>query len=297
MIVAIAALVGATGAYFLPLVLDLATAETTTRAQKHAEDVVDHEEKPFTATVTYPFRGAWGADFPYFWTIVLDRVLTADEQDHLTRIRNTRDKDESREFHREVWEFLRPLGARMIEFEPDGVSYHPNGGGVQELRLTLFSDRQAGLSITDMRAKVDSCAPSRAQTVVGNQTAGNSQVTGILWDLIQRDEAPTLMNPGQEGHGPPFFSRFQIDLGNGQSPSGLKVTSLVPEGQVCRWHIDAYFEDTQGAHPPVRVQDGDQPLVTEAEPARPLLRFTDGVDRAWHCEGEVRTGGCLRTKS
>ncbi|MFJ6936114.1 hypothetical protein [Streptomyces sp. NPDC101132] len=285
-----AAFAGALGAYLVSLALDAATAETVIKVTKDAEDRVDRAEKPFTAQVTHPDRSTADADFPGVWMIVLDHRLTAAEQERLAAIRPERD---SKAFGRRVWALLRPLGGRLIEFAP--MIPNASSAHAQRFRLTLFSDRQAGLSVKDMRARVDSCVPSSARTLVVNVPAGNSPVAGIAWDVGERSEVALVADDG-EAQGRPFFDEFQIDLGNGQAPGGLQVTALIGNGQTCRWHIDAYYEDTEGRHPAVRIQDGGRPLVTEGPPARPRLLFQMDPKPAggpWGCLGEVETTACV----
>ncbi|MER5930491.1 hypothetical protein [Streptomyces sp. NPDC002054] len=283
-IIVVAALVAGLGAYFLPFLLDLATAETTARAQQQAEEAVDREAPPFTAQVTAERHATYGADFPDAWMIVLDRVLTADEQGRLARIRPG-----VPEFDRQVWELLQPLGARLIEIPPLGRGIPV--GHAQTFQLRLFSDRTAALAVKDMRAKVDRCYAPTAQTLVRKVPEGSEALDGIIWNLAGRDEVPVITDEGGD-QGQPYFTRKQINLGNGQSPGGLRVLSVV-RAETCEWHIEAHYEDSAGSHPPVRITNGEKPLVTEAPPSNPRLSFTIRADlTSWACTGEIRTADC-----
>ncbi|MGW1768597.1 hypothetical protein ACWCQL_31720 [Streptomyces sp. NPDC002073] len=270
-----AALIGALGAYFLALGLDVATAETTARAEKAAEDALDREEAPFTAQVTYVDYKTYGRYLPVGAAIVLDRTLTADEQQRLTAIPLGENQDQ------QVWDLFKSLGGRMIE------TYD---GDARTFRLSLFSDRTAALSITDMQAVVDRCHPSKAQTVV-QLPSGD----GVYWDLGRRSAVPVIAgSPEAEDYRLPYFPRRRIDLGGGQGPGALQVTSSVL-GETCEWHIEARYEDSAGAHPAVRVSDGGRPLVTEAVPAQPRVYFSINLDKGWECAGaELKAVRCLR---
>ncbi|OEJ93856.1 hypothetical protein [Streptomyces thermolilacinus] len=277
-----------------PVVVGLLTADTATQVQKEAEREADGRLPPFTAEVAYESYGASGTNFPDGTSIVLDRVLTADEQTRLTSL-DFRDE----RFHQKVWELLEPLGARVVTLPSKVVGAPPGkGNSARTFQLRLHSDRARELSIVDLRATVEECSPPTARTVVSFASGGSAAIQGVVWYLASGVVVPLISDEDAPHAGEPFFRYHQIDLGDGASPGALRVES-VADKESCSWHVDATYTDTEGTHGPVR-HDG-KPFSTEAVPQNPHLRFQVDLGLSgglpWLCSGAVATGRCTFTPS
>ncbi|MEU4381204.1 hypothetical protein [Micromonospora echinofusca] len=207
-------------------------------------------------------------DLPEAFTVLLDRPLTEDEQAALTALTGARS---------EVWEFLKPLGGRMVEHASYVAPFedgNENRGHAQTFDLNLNSDRAAGLTINDMAAVKDSCRAPTAQTVVTLPPAGAESRQGLLWDLTggptDKPHGPYVLAEGEPEEGQLYFRRNVVELGNGQS----KAFRIQPEvsTHTCEWHIVASYTDTTGSHEQ-RIPSGAGTFTTEAIPSRPVQYF------------------------
>ncbi|MFF5897636.1 hypothetical protein ACFY8O_17095 [Streptomyces argenteolus] len=276
--------VGGVATYWIPFALDTLTADSTVRTQKDAEKKADFKDPPFTVELRYE---TFGPGFANPWHMVLDRPLTQAEQKQLTSVRG-----EGTEYFAQVHKILAPLGARVITYAGYALG---RDNTARSFFLNLHSDRNAELSIVDMKSKIDSCSPSTAQTVVTQPPAGTVEVPGVLWDLDSGNDNPIAVDENDEHKGEPYFWYNQIDLGDGAAPGALRVQSAVGR-ESCRWHIEARYTDTAGEHGPVRIP-AEGEIFTEALPSHPAQRFTlsemyaDG-ENAWRCSGKVVTSNC-----
>ncbi|MFD3353092.1 hypothetical protein [Streptomyces fradiae] len=277
-----------------PVVVGLLTAGIAAQVQKEAERDADGRLPPFTAETSYESYGEFGTSFPDGASIVLDRVLTPDEQARLTSL-DFRDQW----FHRKLWELLEPLGARVVTM-PSNVPGGPSlkGRWARTFQLKLHSDRARELSIVDLRAEVEECSPPTARTVVFLGSGGSAAIQGMVWYLASGVDVPLISDEDAPHVGQPFFRYHQIDLGDGASPGALRVESVVDE-ESCRWSIDATYTDTEGSHGPVRITHDGKPFFTEAVPRNAHLQFhvdlglTGGLP--WMCSGAAATARCTVT--
>ncbi|WP_157747013.1 hypothetical protein [Micromonospora echinofusca] len=231
-------------------------------------------------------------DLPEAFTVLLDRPLTEDEQAALTALTGARS---------EVWEFLKPLGGRMVEHASYVAPFedgNENRGHAQTFDLNLNSDRAAGLTINDMAAVKDSCRAPTAQTVVTLPPAGAESRQGLLWDLTggptDKPHGPYVLAEGEPEEGQLYFRRNVVELGNGQS----KAFRIQPEvsTHTCEWHIVASYTDTTGSHEQ-RIPSGAGTFTTEAIPSRPVQYFERPPGPEWGCLGEVRQRNCPASAS
>ncbi|MFJ2101479.1 hypothetical protein ACIOHR_30390 [Streptomyces anulatus] len=281
-------LLGGTLSYFIPFALDQIAAETTTRTQKEAEEKVDLEDPPFTATIRYETYDE--SNVPSSWNIVLDRTLTPDEQNELIKI----ERGDGLYFN-QVWKLLKPLGARVLPFPPGDYTGNSFAAGVRGFYLNLHSDRNAGLSITDMKARIERCFPSSVRTVVTQPPEGLSSVPGVLWQLAGKGPTPLIVDEGDQHRGEPFFRYNQIDLGGGSAPGSLRIQSAVA-GRSCLWRIEVQYTDSAGEHL-VTIGDGKNPILTESMPTNPSQAFSLSSASVpgfgpWRCFGEIAIKNC-----
>jgi hypothetical protein len=274
-----------------PVVMGLLTADTNVQVQKEAERNADGRLPPFTTEVTYESYGDFGTSFPDGTAIVLDRVLTPDEQARLTSL-----DFRSERFHQKVWDLLEPLGARVVTRPSNVVGGPPlKGNSARTFQLKLHSDRARELSIVDLRATVEDCSPPTARTVVSFASGGSASIQGVVWYLASGVDVPFISDEDAPNVGQPFFRYHQIDLGDGASPGALRVESVVDK-ESCSWHIDATYTDTGGVHGPVRITHNGEPFFTEAVPQNPHLWFQVDLGLSgglpWMCSGAVATAGC-----
>ncbi|MFI5897495.1 hypothetical protein ACIA5D_46130 [Actinoplanes sp. NPDC051513] len=260
-VVVVLVMAGALVALGWDLVSDTWTAKPRAEAQRDADRGIDLAKTPFTSTADYD------TSLPEFWKIVLDRTLTEDEQAALEAI----PLDGA---GKKVWEFLRPLGGRLLRYPTSMLQPPPNFDSGEAFwadatifNMNLFSERTSQLSIVDMRAINVSCRPPSAKTVVEFPPQGEAEYPGVLFDLTTKDTAPFITDPGDD-QGQPYFSRRKIDLGGGTSPGALRVEAMV-RGQSCQWEIQARYRDSIGNGSEVTLRDGDKPFFAEALPAKP----------------------------
>ncbi|MEV5763160.1 hypothetical protein AB0L34_01070 [Micromonospora sp. NPDC052213] len=287
-VAAVIVVVGMLFAYQANFLLDRSTATERARSDKQAQKAVDREQPAFVSTVT-PLD--YDRDLPEAFTVLLDRLLTEDEQAALTALNG----DAS-----EVWEFLKPLGGRMVE----RASYvapledgNENRGVAQTFDLNLNSDRAAGLTINNMTAVKDSCRVPTAKTVVTVPPAGAESRQGLLWDLTggptDKPHGPYVLDDGEPQEGQLYFRRNVVELGNGQSNMAFRIQPEVST-HTCEWHIVASYTDTTGSHEQ-RIPSGTGTLTTEAVPSQPVQYFERVPASGWGCLGEVSQQGCRAT--
>jgi hypothetical protein len=246
---------------------DRSTADSRVKDEKDAEQSLDQAEQPFTAAAMYDESGIDN------WKLALDRPLTAAEQNKLTSLRPSADGDFT-----EAWRYLRSLGGRILRYPsllnagpPEG--YGSLGAESTIFKLNLFSNRDSNLSIVDMRPSDVTCHEPSAKTVVAFPPQGGAAYEGILYNLMDKDFGPIITDEGDD-QGQPYFSRRKIDLGNGESPGGLRVEALV-RAKTCEWKIQATYQDAYGGSEKhvVTIQNGKKPFVAEAVPDDPDQLF------------------------
>ncbi|MGY4907653.1 hypothetical protein ACWD9K_37660 [Streptomyces sp. 900116325] len=292
-------LAGGVAVYFGTYGLDRATTKDRVRADKAAEESLDHERAPFVSKVTPSDYAEYMPDGVRF---VLDRPLTKGEQARLTATRGTGAK---------VWALLEPWGGRVVEspqqFKPEGGADGQMTGlgpATQPVRLNLNSDRTAGLTINGMMAVKDACAAPAAKTVIDLPRAGTFPLPGVWWDLADgvgdKPSGPFVLDEGDD-NGKMFFRTNAIDLGNGQQNAALRIEPVVTS-QTCTWHIEASYTDVSGAYT-VRIPSGTQTITTEALPLKPVQFFRwivgagGGGKGGWGCRGQMSQNGCTATKT
>jgi hypothetical protein len=238
------------------------TAKPRAEAQQDAVREIDQARPPFTSTADYDTSP------PEFWKIVLDRTLTGGEQATLESI------PFDDQFGRRVWEFLRPLGGRLLRYPTSMLQPPPSfdpglafWSDSTTFNMNLFSERNSQLSITDMRAVNVSCRPPSANTIVEFPPQGEAEYSGILFDLTSTDPAPFITDPGDD-QGQLYFSQRKIDLGGGLAPGGLRVEAMVRD-ESCNWEILAKYRDSSTQNGEVVLRDGDKPFFAEALPTEP----------------------------
>ncbi|TDC74918.1 hypothetical protein [Streptomyces hainanensis] len=243
------------GGFAVGYSLDLWTTGPRVAAEREATEELDEARAPFTGSISYD------TSVPDRFKIVLDRPLTPEEQETLLRLSDT-----------EIWDFLRPLGGRLIRY-PVTMAQLPPGydlaqqGDTTVFTMNLLSSRETQLSIVDMEPVNVSCTEPAAATVVEVPGQGESFYPGVLTDLSE--DAPTLwISDEGPDQGQPYFSRRRIDLGGGLDPGGLRVEALVRD-QSCEWELRARYRDARGEVGEVVLRDGDRPFFAEAVPADP----------------------------
>ncbi|MEU7012941.1 hypothetical protein [Streptomyces sp. NPDC046385] len=244
-------------------VYDTVFATDRARAEDAAQDRLNDEKAPFTATADADLSALDGDD----WTIVLDRTLTPAEQRAVLAV-----EVEATGYGRNVWRILGPLGARVIGTTPhldegrDGV-VSPRSGPTTQFRLNLFSDRTSQLSVTGMEAVDLRCRPSTARFVLRHPAQGEASYPGVHFDLRRPAANPVITDEGDD-QGQRYFDRRRIDLGGGSEPGGLRIAATVGT-ETCDWAIRAVYRDASGARGELVFRDGGKPFRAEAPPAAP----------------------------
>lgn len=278
------ALGGLTVAYFANYVFDRATSDSRARSDKSAEKNADLEKPPFVATVTFP---DYDQDTPYGSAILIDRPLTAKEQEQLKEVTTPE----------AAWSLLKPLGGRILLSGPYFYETSDSGGlddrgMTQPFNLNLNSDRNSGLTINDLKAVVDKCYTPSAKAVAIFPLQGTESRQGLLWDIggaSGQARGPYIPEYGEE-QGNLFFSQHAIDLGNGQANAALLAQPL-NYSRTCEWHIEASYTDTSGAHTK-RIPDGRKTFISEAVPPNPDQYFIHYPGMKWMCSGQVVRSNC-----
>lgn len=258
-----AAVLLAGAAYLLSFRLDLFTTPQRVRAEQNEDDRLDAQKPPFTAGVAY-------APPPPVWKIVLDRTLTPAEARRLESM----SKDDR--FSERAWEFLRPLGGRMVRYPttlkltslpPDYDPQTPRPSDATVFTMNLLSERKSQLSIVGMKAVDVVCHTPTAKTVVEYPTQGEQVYAGVRFDLTDDDAEPIITDEGSD-MGEPYFTHRKIDLGGGLEPGGLRVEALVLD-KSCEWRVKARYQEASGRTGEVVVGDGKKPFFAEALPSKP----------------------------
>ncbi|AJE82770.1 membrane protein [Streptomyces albus] len=286
-LVTVVVVAGLVVAYYAAFVLDRSTARERARSDKQAERSVDREQPAFVATVT---PQDYEQEVPEVITVLLDRKLTAREQAGLTALRGESAR---------VWEFLKPLGGRLLEHPSGPVEFADSEhtrGQFRTFDLNLNSDRGAGLTVNRMTAVKDDCRAPGARTVVHLPSAGSEPRQGLLWDLTGgkevRPRGPYALDEGAS-QGQLYFRQNVVELGNGQSNMAFRVQPEVST-HTCAWHIVASYTDTTGSHQQ-RIPSGTGTFTAEAIPARPAQYFEWVTGTGWGCIGELTQRGCGAT--
>ncbi|NLU70478.1 hypothetical protein [Streptomyces sp. HNM0574] len=263
-------------AAFVTQRLDLWHTESAKRAEDVAEKAIDAEEAPFTAHVS---RFREDTSMVQAGRYVLDRPLTAAERQKAASFAiDTTEMDT----------FLRSIGARRLG-DPSKIPHNvdtPPYADASSFNLQLHSSRKSTLTITDLRAKVLRCNPSRARAVFERHPEGEAAYTGVLYDLTKEGSAAvTTQATGRETEelGQPFFRNNVINLGGGEEPANLRVESLT-SGRSCAWELLATYSDETGTHTRA-IRDSGKPFFTEAAPVSPdqywVAAMTDTEDGEW----------------
>ncbi|MFD8922331.1 hypothetical protein ACFV0Y_31595 [Streptomyces sp. NPDC059569] len=262
--VAVTAVLLAGAAYLLSFGLDLFTTPQRVRAEQNEGDRLDEQKPPFTAGIAY-------APAPSLWKIVLDRTLSPAEVRRLESIAKGGD------FSEDAWEFLRPLGGRIVRFpttlkltgppppDYDPQEFHPSDATM--FTMNLLSERTSQLSIVGMKPVDVSCHAPTAKTVVAYPPQGEQVYAGARFDLTDDGAEPIITDEGNDV-GEPYFARKKIDLGGGLEPGGLRVEALVLD-KSCEWRIKARYQEANGQTGEVVVGDGKKPFFAEATPSKP----------------------------
>lgn len=248
-------------------VYDTVFATDRARSEDAAQDRLNDEKPPFTATADADLS-ALDADE---WTIVLDRPLDPAEQRALQALDVGSDG-----YGRQAWRILGPLGARVIGTTPHldeaatGVA-SPRSGPTTRFRLNLFSDRTSPLSVTGMTAVDLRCGPSTARFVLWHPAQGEAPYPGVHFDLRGPDATPVITDEGDD-QGQRYFDRRRIDLGGNSEPGGLRVAATVGN-ESCDWAIKAAYRDAAGTRGEVLIRDENRPFRAEAPPIAPTQLF------------------------
>ncbi|MFI8516403.1 hypothetical protein ACIGEZ_01025 [Streptomyces sp. NPDC085481] len=255
-------------------------AKSRAQAEDDAQRQLDQEEAPFTARAEADVSALDGND----WTIVLDRPLTAAEVRSLEALDSL-----ASTYPRDAWQLLGPLGGRVIGPVPRLQMVHYGGdflpdGPTTVVRLNLFSERTAQLSVTGMQARIVRCGPSSARFVLRHPPQGEAFYPGVLFDLRRKNPVPVVTDEGKD-QGRAYFDQRKIDLGGGNTPGGLRVAATVGE-ESCDWEIKATYEDAAGGGEVV-LRNGDRPFRAESPPRAPdqLFLYHSTLMRVVPCHG------------
>jgi hypothetical protein len=235
--------------------------------QKSATEEVDRKSKPFTAQFTFDTK------VPYNWTFVLDRKLTPTEIAGLEKINGQNGQA--------VWDYLRPLGGRLIPRgdEPVGISAD---GATETFRMSLISDRSTALNIQDIGLSNDvHCTPATAVTVVDFPTQGTEELDSVAFTLrapdkhfMQEKEGNVVSND--------YFVDHVIGLGPGLSPGALRMTAIGEHGQSCSWTFTADYTTMDGESKLDIANNDGKPFTLESAPDKPVqhIQYGSGSQKA-----------------
>ncbi|MEU8100739.1 hypothetical protein [Streptomyces rubiginosohelvolus] len=221
-------MVTAVSAWLFAFALDYFSAEQTTRRAMEVEENVDREGDAFTVSVRKE-----AIELPSAY--VLDRSLSPQEERQLMSI------DLDKTHLDEVEELVASVDGHRL----DGPGLYESDGYVETWLMDFFSDRQAGLAVTGLRARDLECRPAAARTVILVVYEGGGGYDGIHFDL-SRPSTPLALDPGNN-LGKPYFSHKKIDLGNGATPGGLRA-EVSPGIEDCSFLFEAEYRDAKGTH-------------------------------------------------
>ncbi|MFE3742220.1 hypothetical protein [Streptomyces sp. NPDC059134] len=277
--------------YLLSFGLDLFTTPQRVQAEQNGDDRLDEQKPPFTAGVAY-------APAPHLWRIVLDRPLSPAEARRLASIAKGGD------FSKDAWEYLRPLGGRIVRYPttlmrtgPPPPDYDPQAIRPSDstvFTMNLLSERKSQLSIVGMKAVDVSCHTPTAKTVVAYPPQGEQVYAGVRFDLTDDGSEPIITDAGSDV-GEPYFARKKIDLGGGLEPGGLRVEALVHDTS-CEWRIEARYQEANGQTGEVVLGDGKKPFFAEATPTEPeqfwIMDFSRLADPLVACHQHPENPTC-----
>ncbi|MFD2690587.1 hypothetical protein ACFS5L_37950 [Streptomyces phyllanthi] len=242
-------------------------SNSSVRREDEAQKRLDMEGEPFTAQVTEPVFDPTVTPFDF----VFDRPLTSAQEKRM--------KEFSSAEVDELWSYLSSIGGRMVEYPTAGTGDQTYS---DVFNLHLQSDRQAPLTVTDLRAKVIQCSPSKAVAVVQVPPQGGGGYIGVFFNLTEHKPVARISEP-TERHGNPFFRDNVINLGNGEDPGNLRIESIVGNDS-CDWEIGLNYSDSSGVHSRT-IRNGKVPFRTEALPRNPKQHWQvfpgAGNDAKW----------------
>lgn len=225
-------------AWAFPYGLDYVSTEQTTRQAKKAEDTIDREGSAFTTSVREDMSDPATA-------YISNQNLSVKEVGEVFNMNLKETISDAKGFPDPAFYDLK----RIVK------SHHGHGlpasglthysGFVRTWLIDFFSDRAAGLTITNIVAKDLKCSPAAAKVVVLIAFQAGGEYSGIHLNL-STPNTPVIVEPG--GHqGEPYFSLKKVDLGNGAAPGGLRteVSSGVDD---CSFLLEAEYRDTEGTH-------------------------------------------------
>ncbi|MER8046681.1 hypothetical protein [Streptomyces sp. NPDC094032] len=282
--------------------LDNVSAVDTARHEDDGQRAVDRARQPVEVSTAYVAQGDYDpATFPGEWQIVLDKPLSAETQRALTAIRLGYGDDGGAS--RKVWELLRPLGGRVLAYQPAMSKTPPHfttGGTVTSIRLGLESLKSAPVNIDDISADAVTCVPADAAVVVSYPPAGDSPVKNLALDLSGRSKV--LLVEDEEGgrQGTPYFQGASVALGQNQTGSNLRIDAIT-QHETCTFTLKASYRVAGEAPPsaPLEILDKGVPFKAEGRPAHPVQHFelswslpSNGRKSGWTCAGSVEPGIC-----
>ncbi|MET9686037.1 hypothetical protein [Streptomyces coeruleorubidus] len=231
----VAAVTGVLGVLSGALLAYLMIGPSVTKENDSNKDY-DASQPPYTVSVR-PEESE-----PRAWVMVLDRVLTADEVRKMKSAKGSSD----------VFSYLKSLDGRPLAYAPS-LEHAPKryveeqtSNGRLELsdtfKMTVLSTRQYAVTINDWKVTDLTCRESTGQTIVAFPPQGGVAYEGIRLHLPPRADEPVLTDE-TEGQGEPYFGNRFIEVGNGQSSSGLRAEVIAPAGQSCEWGIKVHYND------------------------------------------------------
>ncbi|MGY5058291.1 hypothetical protein ACWDFR_30160 [Streptomyces sp. 900105755] len=226
------------------------------------DDSVDRQEG-FSAQTYRVYTQSYTA-------VTLETHFSQEEMKEVLSL-NLRSAKDSKRFN----DLLKKHRQTRLDDPPDRVD-----GKTVSYKMDLFSDRQATLSVTDLKTAHLKCAPSAAKTVVLFPAQEGGSYSGMLFDLPSK-KAPTITGEGEDEFGKPFFEYKKVDLGAGAEPGGLLI-HLTAKNQDCTFTFKAEWRDSEGRHEQDIDNDGRNFSVT-GMPDRPqqllIITTTDPTPR------------------
>ncbi|MFI5551137.1 hypothetical protein [Streptomyces sp. NPDC051738] len=139
--------------------------------------------------------------------------------------------------------------------------------------VDIISDRKAALVVNDMRMKGLQCAPAKARTVIIHRGEGVADYDGMFFDTTRPDN-PLIT--ASENYGQPYFQHKKIDLGNGDTPGGLRI-QVTSGTQDCTWKaFEVTYVDSEGTHTQDITNNGKGFTVHGlAEKQRQVFKFSE----------------------
>ncbi|WP_331761664.1 hypothetical protein OH797_38015 (plasmid) [Streptomyces anulatus] len=257
--------------------LDYFATEQTIRQEKKESDALDREGPAFTTSARED-KSDEGVAY------LSNQTLSTKEVEEIFKMNLQEYTTDDKGFPRPAFHDLKRIMASHNGNVLPTTGLLLENVYVKTWLIDFFSDRTAGLAITDIAFKDLKCSPAAAKAVVLVRLQAGGEYSGIHFNLPAQTSPISI--DVDESRGKPYFSHKKINLGNGAEPGGLR-TEVSSGTEDCSFLFEAEYRDTKGTHHQ-EIRNGKESFHVPGFPANPEQIFvvtpegvTDCGKRPW----------------